>query len=126
MQDNTNLELEHKYDEESDAIFISVKKDYKYDTSIEINNDVILDFDKNGNPVALEILNTSNVLDVSKSSLENIKNIRIEVNIDEKSISLTACFDIYIDSHEEEVKVSPYTTNNIGLPNVETKLASIK
>ena len=126
MENNINLELEHKYDPEVDAIFISVKKKYDYKTSIELNNDIILDFDKNENPVALEILNTSKVLGVSKSNLENIKNIRIDVNIDEKSIKLNACFDIFIDNHEKTTRVSPFTSNNIGIPNIETKLASVK
>ena len=126
MKDNNNLELEYKYDIDTDAIFINVKKKYKYNTSIELNNDIILDFDKNENPVALEILNTSKVLGVSKSNLENIKNIRIKVNIDKKSIKLNACFDIFIDNREETAKVSPFTANNIGIPNVETQLASVK
>ena len=124
MKDNINLELEHKYDIDVDAIFISIKKSYKYNTSIELSNDIILDFDENGTPVALEILNTSNILGVSKSNLEHIKNIQIDVNIDEKSISLTASFDIFADNHEEKLEVSPFTANNIGIPNMETKLAS--
>ena len=126
MKDNINLELEYKYDIEVDAIFINVKKEYEYDTSIELTNDIILDFDKNANPVALEILNTSKILDVSKSNLENMNNIQIDISIDEKSINLCACFDIFINNHEETAKVSPFVANNIGIQNIETKLSYAK
>jgi len=124
MKDNINFEIEHKYDIESDAIFINVKKKYKYSTSIELNDNIILDFDKDRNPCGLEILNTSSVLGVHRSNLENIKEIQIEVKIDEKSISLSVCFGLVIGSHEKSVKVSPFTANSIEVPTLQTKLAS--
>jgi uncharacterized protein YuzE len=79
----TNFEVDYQYDMDVDGLFIYVSKDYNYDTSIELDNDVILDFDEAGTPVALEILNASRVLKVPKYALNGIKEIKMTIKVNE-------------------------------------------
>lgn len=124
MKGDTIFEVEHKYDVEVDALFINVKRDYKYDTSIELDNDVILDFDINGVPVALEILNASNVLKTPKYSLNNIHTIKMHVEIDEKSIGLKASLGVNIHNKELMQSVNSFTSNDTGIPCIEAEMVA--
>jgi len=105
MTDDNIFEVEYKYDMEVDALFINIKKDYEYDTSIELDNDVIMDFDKNSVPVALEVLNASRVL--------------------KKSIGLKVFLGVTIHNKEQIHSVDTFTSNDTGIPNIETELATV-
>ncbi|MDZ4172042.1 MAG: DUF2283 domain-containing protein, partial [Methanobacteriaceae archaeon] len=83
----TNFEVDYQYDMAVDGLFIYVSGDYQYDTSIELDNDVILDFNEDGTPVALEILNASHVLTVPKYAINGIKEIQMTIKVNEKSIT---------------------------------------
>ncbi len=124
MKGDTIFEVEHKYDMEVDALFINVKRDYNYDTSIELDNDVILDFDINGIPVALEILNASHVLKTPKYGLNNIHTIKMHVEIDEKSICLKAGLGVNIHNKELIQSVNSFTSNDTGIPCIEAEMVA--
>lgn len=70
-----------RYDQSSDAVYIRLKES-KYSESDEISNNIILDFDKKGNVIGIEILDASNYLDINELS-----SIKFEVN---KKISKTS------------------------------------
>lgn len=125
MTDDNIFEVEYKYDMEVDALFINIKKDYEYDTSIELDNDVIMDFDKNSVPVALEVLNASSVLKTPKYSLNNINTIKMNVDINEKSIGLKVFLGVTIHNKEQIHSVDTFTSNDTGIPNIETELATV-
>lgn len=125
MTDDNIFEVEYKYDMEVDALFINIKKDYEYDTSIELDNDVIMDFDKNGFPVALEVLNASSVLKTPKYSLNNINTIKMNVDINEKSIGLKVVLGLTIHNKNQIQSISTFTSNDTGIPNIETELATV-
>ncbi len=120
----TNFEVDYQYDMEVDGLFIYVSQDYQYNTSIELDNDVILDFDKGGIPVALEILNASHVLKVPKYALNGIEEIKMTINVNEKSISLKAGFCVILHNREQTQLVDTFTSNDIGIPAMETELAT--
>ena len=63
-----------KYDQSSDAVYIRLKES-KYCESDEISNNIILDFDKKGNVIGIEILDASNYLDINELS-----SVKFEVN----------------------------------------------
>jgi uncharacterized protein YuzE len=119
-----NFKGEYKYDMEVDGLFLYVKEDYDYETSVELDNDVMLDFDKNGIPVALEILNASRVLKAPKYSLNKIRKIRMTVGIDEKSINLKLAIKVLVHNKKLTQSVDTFTSNDIGMPNSETELAA--
>ncbi len=63
-----------RYDQSSDAVCIGLKES-KYSESDEISNNIILDFDKKGNVIGIEILDASNYLDI-----DELSSIKFEVN----------------------------------------------
>ena len=63
-----------RYDQSSDAVYIRLKES-KYSESDEISNNIILDFDKKGNVIGIEILDASNYLDINELS-----SVKFEVN----------------------------------------------
>lgn len=63
-----------EYDKEVDAAYIYIKypiKDGEAEKTIELNDDLIVDFDKNGKLIGIEILNASKVIgkDVLKEKM---------------------------------------------------------
>lgn len=63
-----------RYEQSSDAVYIRLK-DSKYSESDEVSSNIILDFDKKGNVIGIEILDASNYLDINELS-----SIKFEVN----------------------------------------------
>ena len=63
------------YDDIYDILFFRVIKDYNYKESIELNAETILDLDENNIPVALEILNASEVFNNPKEWIKEEANI---------------------------------------------------
>ncbi len=78
----------YDYDYKEDSLFIYCVDDYQYEVFIELDNDVILDLDINGKPVAFEFLNASKIFKIDKSLFKNLAKICIQTNIAEKSINL--------------------------------------
>ena len=67
------LQIESIYDRHFDVLGIRVVDDYTYNRSIELQEGIILDFDENNVPVALEILDASKLLKLpNKHYLTNI------------------------------------------------------
>ena len=82
----TDITLFALSDGEEAAIYRNEK--YDYETSLELNVDVILDLDDKGMPSAFEFLNASKLFKVKASSLNSIKEINVSVSITEKLIEL--------------------------------------
>ena len=50
---NTQIPISYEYDFEADAIFIKVEN-YEHAETIQLNNEVIMDFNKKGEFIALK------------------------------------------------------------------------
>jgi len=111
----------YEYDDEIDALFIHDKKEYIYDSSIELDHDIILDYDHDGIPVAIELLNTSKIFKVPKNSLKAIDNVHIYVKITEKSILIELNFDVCFNDKKQKCFFDSLKENTIPLPNIELK-----
>ncbi|MBR5503731.1 MAG: DUF2283 domain-containing protein [Methanobrevibacter sp.] len=111
--------LEYSYDIETDSIFIKIINDYDYEESIELEEGIILDFDKNGNPVALEILDLSKLFAVDKSYFNHIDDIRMEVNINH-AINLKLKFCLSDNDKKCEQNFDTFVKNNVNLPEITT------
>ena len=81
MNQNKHFNLEFSYDTDVDSIFINIVDEYVYKESIELEEGIILDFDTNGIPVALEILDISSLFGIDKISFENIQDIQMKIKI---------------------------------------------
>lgn len=58
------MKIEAKYDKEADAAYLSLKKIKKGEAvkTISLNEDIIIDLDKKGKILGIEILNASKTL----------------------------------------------------------------
>ena len=63
----SKIEVVYDYDYKNDSLFIYCEEPYEYDVSLELDNNVILDLDTTGKPVAFEFLNASKVFKINKS-----------------------------------------------------------
>lgn len=122
MNAHNSFEVDYKYDGEVDALFIHVKKDFSYATSVELDDNVVLDFDTNSVPVVLEILHASKILNTTKFSLRNIQKIKMNVNVNDESISLKLDLNVLIHNRNQTQKVDTFTSNDIGIPSIQTEL----
>ena len=82
--------LTFDYDGQGDSLFIYSVEKYEYEVSLELDNDVILDIDKEGNPVAFEFLNASKLFHLEKSYFNNLIKITVKSTVTDESIKLTA------------------------------------
>ena len=116
--------IEHSYHPDADALFINMVEQYDYEKSIELANNVILDFDHNGKTVALEILDASKVFNVSKTSLRNIGPISMKVMIDEKLICIELSIGVFIHKKEIHKSLNHSTSNSINAISMDIELAT--
>ncbi|MDN3511252.1 MAG: DUF2283 domain-containing protein [Candidatus Jettenia sp. CY-1] len=66
-----------RYSHEADALYIGFKNT-KIENTDELTEDIIVDYDKDGNIVGIEVLDASQHVD--------IKNINVSIEYDEKSV----------------------------------------
>ncbi len=64
------FKLNKDYDVQNDALYLRIKEDYKYKESIEIEDNIIVDFDVNYSPVALEILDACKIENFAATKLK--------------------------------------------------------
>lgn len=121
---NNGILIEHSYDPDADALFISKVDNYDYDESVELTNDVILDFDMNGEASALEILNASKVFNVSKYSLGNIGPISMKIGVNKKVICLKLGIGVLVHNKELLKSLNHSAINDINAPVMQTELAT--
>lgn len=114
------FKLNKDYDVQNDVLYLRIKEDYKYKESIEIEDSIIIDFDVDYSPVALEILNASKTLDVSKFSLKNLIKWDMIIKITEDSIILDASFMVPVRQKQIEKPIVAKTVNDINLPRIQT------
>ncbi|NUO10359.1 MAG: DUF2283 domain-containing protein [Candidatus Brocadia sp.] len=66
-----------RYSHEADALYIRFKNT-KIENTDELTEDIIVDYDKDGNIVGIEVLDASQYVD--------IKNINVSTEYDKKSV----------------------------------------
>lgn len=116
--------IEHAYHPDADALFINMVENYDYDKSIELTNDIILDFDVDRKAVALEILGASKVFNVSKFNLKNIGPIEMKIGVNEKLICVELSIGILIHNKEILKSLNQTTVNNINATSMNIELAT--
>ncbi len=116
--------ITYTYDHIADALFIKVKN-YEHEHSIQLNDNVIMDLNKDKQFIALEILNASNVLNTNISSLENIIDIVLYLKVTDYQIFVNGIFTLPAHDHEE-IKVTNATIlNDLNLPSMDTIVNSL-
>lgn len=68
------------YAQDTDALYIRLKEN-DIENSDEIADDVILDYDKNGNIVGIEILSASEKADVQQIFIQAFEKVMVESSL---------------------------------------------
>ncbi len=88
---NLNKNGETSYDYANDVLFVKAKnKDYS--ESIEMN-EVIIDLDFEGEVTGIRVFDASEVFNLSKNALKNIKELEFSIKIEDSTISINAWFN---------------------------------
>lgn len=123
MDNNKGSKMDKDYDWQNDSLLLYVSNDYKYKESIELGKNIILDFDENYVPVALEILNASKELNVEKFQLKSGFDLDMEIGITEEMIVINAAFKVFFHQKPINAPINAEIPNNMNLPNVQTHFA---
>lgn len=123
--DRKHLGMERDYDVVTDTLFFFQVADYDYKKSVRMSKNVILDLDKNDEPVAFEILHASKYFGLkSKFPLTQHVKLDLDIDIDEKSIVMEGRF-IFLTRHMKEPKtVKAVADNLLNLPSQDMHLAT--
>jgi len=121
---NKHFEVISKYDSHYDMLGIRITDDYKYNQSVEMRDGLIVDFDTDNKPVAVQLIGASKLFNVSKSSLHDIPLIDMKIKIDETSIYLDLIIGVHIHNKKLEQNFNSLICNEYSLPNFEAELAT--
>jgi uncharacterized protein YuzE len=116
--------MDYDYDYQNDSLFLYITDDYNYKQSLRLDEDIILDFDQNMVPVAMEVLHTSKRFDVDKIHLRNPIGLDMNIEIGEDYIHIKAAFTITIRNKATPLKFNAEGENSINLPSQETHFAA--
>ena len=119
-----NNKTTYDYDYQGDSLFIYCVEDYEYEVSLELDNDVILDIDTGGKPVAFEFLNASKIFNLDKSYFNNLVKIAIQSNITEEAINLKVQLMVPVHNKTQTFGMNRVATNLNGIPAIETELVT--
>lgn len=119
-----NNKIVYDYDHQGDSLFIYCVDDYDYEVSLELDNDVILDIDKDGKPVAFEFLNVSKIFNLNKSHFNNLTKITIQSIITEEVINLKVQLVVPIHNKTQTFGIDRITSNLNGIPAIESELVT--
>lgn len=108
------------YDVVNDVLYLRIIDEYKYKESLEISDNIILDFDENNIVVALEILEATTILKVPKFSIMNILRWNMSIDITEDLIDVEILTLMPIKQKKVEKTISTKTINNINIPPLQT------
>lgn len=114
------FEVVKEYDVQSDILYIHKDLKYKYQESVEMDKDVILDFDSNYRPVALEIIDASKFFKVNKLSLKRDFEMKINVQIEKDRIYLEGLFKFFVHNKSYPSSLVQNTVNDINAPLLAT------
>ncbi|MBR2857929.1 DUF2283 domain-containing protein [bacterium] len=119
-----NNKVVYDYDRQGDSLFIYCVDDYEYEVSLELDNDVILDIDKDGKPVAFEFPNASKIFNLDKSHFNNLTKITIQSIITEDAINLKVKLAVPVHNKTQTFGMNRITTNLNGIPAIEYELVT--
>ena len=106
------------YDYENDILFFQLKS-RQYSKSIELLDNLVVDVDKEGFLVGIQMFDASEYLNIDKKSLLKIPNWQFTINVHESIIEIRLVFQIKV--RNKIVEKNPIISQQINqkLPNSE-------
>lgn len=123
MEQKKSFRMTKDYDTQNDSLFMYITDEYDYKESVELGENVILDFDENDVPVAIEFLDATKFLNVSKFSLEHLVNLDMDIRIDADFISIDAVFKVLFHQKEVFAPVKLEVPNDLNFPHMQSEFA---
>lgn len=121
---NNSSKINYSYDEDTDSLFIYAVDDYVYDESVELNANVIMDFDVDGVPRAIELLSASKLFNMDKSYFDNIVMLKVNIFINEDIIKLNVNLAVKVHKKVIHEIVNGKCINDLNAPNFDYNLAT--
>jgi pectate lyase len=91
---------------------------------LRLDKDIILDFNKNNIPVAMEILHASKRLKIDKVNLKDLMGLNMNIEVGKDHIHIKAAFNIIIRNKSKPLEFHAEGENSINLPSTETNFAA--
>lgn len=123
MEQKKSFRMTKDYDTQNDSLFMYITDEYDYKESVELGENVILDFDENDVPVAIEFLDATKFLNISKFSLEHLVNLDMDIRIDADFISIYAVFKVLFHQKEVSAPVKLEVPNDLNFPHMKSEFA---
>lgn len=120
----SDFEMISKYDANTDALFLKIKKPYFYKESVELANNIMLDFSEDDVPVALEILDASKYFHVKPFSLRNF-NFEMTIDVKKDTIHLEAVLMFLVHQKKENRPVDLLAVNDMNIPAMQTNYEAV-
>lgn len=121
--------IEFDYDRQNDSLFVYRNIDYEYNVSLELDENIILDFDKDGVPVAFEFLNATNLFNMKKTDFNNLVRLKIKIDINEDQITVSIQINVAIHNKQINHNINRVASNLQNIPmnssEFESELVSV-
>ena len=124
IQVKGGIKLDYIYDYEYDLVDLTIKNDFKYLKSIEMCKGIILDFDENYCPVAIEMISASKILGIDKQFLVS-PDIDMLIDVNDDLIKIEIKFTFLVNKIERDVSFKQNIANSYGIPSIETLLSTV-
>lgn len=115
---NKNFEIDNEYDSFLDIYTITVKENFKFGKSLELEEGVILDFDENNVPISIEILDISKRLGIKKNIIKSA-NVQMRIMCNSEILKVTINFFYKIHEKEFNGTIDSRIANNFDLPQMD-------
>lgn len=110
------------YDQSLDVYTITVDEEFEFGKSLEIEDGVILDFDKNNIPISIEILDISKRLDIKKQEVAS-SEIAMKIICDGELLEISIVFIYRVHDEEFEKTIDSKLINTFNIPQIELATA---
>ena len=110
------------YDYSLDIYTITVDEDFEFGKSLELEDGVILDFDKNNIPVSIEILDISKRLGIKKQEVDS-STIAMKITCTPEILEVSIVFFYKIHEKEFEKTIDSKLANTFNIPQIELATA---
>lgn len=110
------------YDYQEDILYFHLGENSNYESSKNLNKNILIDFNKNNLPIGVEIFNASEILGTKKLYLKQIEQGIMKIKINKESINLNLNLIIVIHQRKTNLPVNITTDNNYQLPNTQTEV----
>ena len=118
MERTLNKVGEYDYDYKNDIFFFKVKN-REYSHSIELQN-LVIDFDEEAFVVGLQILNASDIFQLTKKELREVKNFKMQSKIKDGVIQINLTFNRNVRNKQIEYK--PIIFERVGKETPDSEL----